>query len=1093
MKYSIVIPTYNHCDDLLKPCIDSIIKNTDLSNVEVIIVANGCTDHTKLYVESLSSNFKLIWSAEPLGYTKATNLGIKKATGEYVILMNNDIVLHNQPKNYWLELLENPFIHDELTGITGPVKFTWDCGGITRAAMAFWLIMMRRDLFAKIGMLDEIFSPGMGEDGDFSIKTELAGYKLTSVPADLVGEFEVGIKNIWFPIWHKGNGTFADDDTIKNSVIQRNIKILENRYGKAASEKEISIVIPTYNHFHDAFKPCIDNLLQYTDLTNKEVIVVANGCTDETKSYLDQLGDRIKYIWFDEPMGYIKSVNAGIRLSVGKYVVLLDNDSILMSQPVDQWINVLKKPFDEDKLVGASSPFAHDYEGLGLILHSGCTMYDSALLKKVGMFDEIYHPGYLSDSDVSMKIWQAGYKCVEVPEYNSDKKYKDNMFAINFPVIHTGQVATMDKIADVEIIKKNRALLYSRYNKPRNKMKYSVVIPTYNHCDDLLKPCIDSIKRYSDTANIEIIVVANGCTDNTKEYAQSLGDQIKLIWVDEAIGYTKATNMGIKQATGEYVILLNNDTELLQQPTNTWLNMLEAPFIADPQVGLTGPLELYDNYSNAPVLIFFCVMIKRDLFDKIGLLDEIFTPGGGEDIDFTIRANKAGYKSAVLEKTVFSTQANTNVASFPIWHKDNRTFREIPEYTKHIVKRNGLINCKRYNKDIKLNLGAGGIEYPGYLSVDMHDSRANVHMDITKLDFETDSVSEILASHVFEHLNPYKVMDILQDWLRVLKPGGRLIMEMPNIEELCRRFVTANKAQRYGILNAVYGSVNTTDVGQPSDITSPHLFGWWPESLFDHMYGAGFREIQFMDEKIPHPESNFRVEAIKPLAVVTPPSPPVNREWLKQQEPATFLEIFEQDSYGILPEEIAGKTVIDIGANLGMFSLRCVELGAKKIIAVEAQPTIYNLGLTKNIEAYPSITAVNYAAYHEDNQIVFINNQHVGSKLSSDGDAVPTITLATLLNQHGVTDNDIALKIDCEGSEFNVLMTATPELMQRINVIYIELHGACNSNPAWHDPEIIRLRLMALGFKQKKISQQYGWEDPAYPVPMNIFVEKWAK
>ena len=50
IKYSIVIPTYNHLEDLLKPCIESIYKNTDMSQVELIVSANGCTDGTQEYV-----------------------------------------------------------------------------------------------------------------------------------------------------------------------------------------------------------------------------------------------------------------------------------------------------------------------------------------------------------------------------------------------------------------------------------------------------------------------------------------------------------------------------------------------------------------------------------------------------------------------------------------------------------------------------------------------------------------------------------------------------------------------------------------------------------------------------------------------------------------------------------------------------------------------------------------------------------------------------------------------------------------------------------------------------------------------------------
>lgn len=1049
MKYSIIIPTYNHCDDLLKPCLQSIINFTETPDLEVIVVANGCTDNTREYVNSLGKQFKLIWVDEAVGYTRATNLGIKEARGEYIVLMNNDTILLNQTTNEWLNQLEQPFKNDPNTGITGPVKFSWDCGGITRDAMAFWLVMIKKEVFDKIGLLDEIYSPGMGEDGDFCIKASLAGYKLVSVPQNLTGQFDTGIVNINFPIYHVGNGTFAEDQNLKNEIIERNNKILAYRFGLQSQKNiEVSIVIPTCNNFSNALKPCIEALLAYTDLSDKEVIVVPNGANQETRDFLNNLGDKLTYYWSDERTGVVRAYNTGIFNSRGKYIVLLDDDSILQSQSIDQWINILKKPFLEDSSVGASGPFAHHYEDMGFVLHSGCAMYKGDLIKSIGGFDETFNPGYFSDPDTSMRIWKAGFKCVEVPESNPNKTYKDGIFHINFPVVHTGTVQTMNKHADIELVKRNREILYLRHSKKmiskrledmytmihnmpcdinehfptlrkyasecdhiiefgtrevvstyalmagkpsklltydlyphyniwlaasiaeennikfnfmerdttkieieptdllfidtlhttqqlatelklhagkvrkyiifhdtetfgevdeisgapgglklaiqnflnennewkikehhtnnngltvlekimsiEKNIKYTIVIPTYNHCDDLLIPCIESIRKYTDTRNIEIIVVANGCTDGTRDYVKSLGDLAKLIWVDEAIGYTKATNLGIKEAKGEFVVLLNNDTELLPQNQNTWLTMMEEPF-SDPKMGLTGPLQLYDNYAGSDVLIFFCVMIRRSLFDEIGILDEIFTPGGGEDIDFTVRANLAGYKSKVVTPTTYSVEAGTNSGGVPIWHKNNRTFGEIPEYGRYIVKRNGLINCKRYNKNIKLNLGAGGIEYPGYLSVDLYDPRAHIQMDITKLDFEDGTVEEILASHVFEHLNPYKSIDILKDWLRVLKPGGKLIMEMPDIEQLCKRFVTASTGERYGILNAIYGSVNTTDSGDPSEITSPHLFGWWPQSMYDHLWNSGYTDIVFMSEQIPHPESNFRVEARKPL------------------------------------------------------------------------------------------------------------------------------------------------------------------------------------------------------------------------------------
>jgi len=147
----------------------------------------------------------------------------------------------------------------------------------------------------------------------------------------------------------------------------------------------------------------------------------------------------------------------------------------------------------------------------------------------------------------------------------------------------------------------------------------------------------------------------------------------------------------------------------------------------------------------------------------------------------------------------------------------------------------------------------------------LYDERADLKMDITKLDFSDNYADEILASHVFEHISPFKIMKTLVEWKRVLKPNGKLIMEMPNIEELCRQFINTNdKMMRYRLLTSIYGTVNTRHSGDPEEITSPHLFGWYPEIVYDHLVGAGFRDIKFMQEQIPgHDGPNFRVEAIK--------------------------------------------------------------------------------------------------------------------------------------------------------------------------------------------------------------------------------------
>ena len=224
-------------------------------------------------------------------------------------------------------------------------------------------------------------------------------------------------------------------------------------------------------------------------------------------------------------------------------------------------------------------------------------------------------------------------------------------------------------------------------------MKYSIIIPSFNHCNDLLKPCCDSIIKYTDLNDAEVIISANGCKDNTKQYVESLGDKFKLIWSEDAIGYTKATNEGIKASTGEYIVLLNDDIVLLQQAPNTWINQHLQPFLEDNLVGGTGPFLMgYPRF-----IIFFCAMIKREMFNKFGLLDEVFSPGTCEDVDFCAKMQLGGYKIVQIpdNKTDWKKDISCLMGGCPIYHKGTKTFGA-GGGDPAIIKRNKKIIRDRY-------------------------------------------------------------------------------------------------------------------------------------------------------------------------------------------------------------------------------------------------------------------------------------------------------------------------------------------------------------------------------------------------------------
>lgn len=1004
VSVSIVVPTFNHLD-LLKACLQSIAEYTDLQRCEVIVVANGCTDGTVEFLKTLPPSFRFLVYEKALGFPAAVNEGIRAARGKYILLLNNDTVILPQPRNHWVELLLAPFQQDRV-GVTGPVKFSWDCGGVERRALAFWCAMIPRRLFAEFGFLDEIFSPGMGEDGDFCIKAELAGYQLVQVPVDGDAKFGTGIPNQTFPVFHKGSGTFGDGDY--RSILARNKKILEERYGKPKSDNLetiyaqakahpcdvnelfpvlrayaekcshvtefgtrgvmttwalmaarpkplVSIVIPTCGKdWERVLKPCIEAVVKYTDMSDKEIIVVANGAPEAAISWLKALPTWAtpcgRVVTDPERMGYIRAVNAGILASRGEFVVTFDDDCTLMPQTKDFWINALLEPFKKDEAVAASGPFSTVYKDeIGHVLHSGCTMYRRDVLEKLGGFDEAFNPGYMGDEDLSVRIRKAGYKLATVPP-SGPREYANGMFVLEFPVVHMGTTNTMDKHgADLPLVKKNRDLLYRRHGTnlvgsnfigsltgmvpdlpqaeidrlllqqtggatgtrpPMPRPKVSIIIPTYKNnfrIDEktgekinLLQRNLKTLAEHTDLVerNIEVIVVCNGCVDGQEEYVKRLDSPFRVISFPDPIGYTRATNEGIKVATGDYFIFLNDDVEMLSQAKNEWFDWLLEPFLSDPKTGVTGPLQLHDDYADEDVIIGFCLCVSRKAMNEVmkeqnGLLDEIYSPGAGEDIDLCCKMRRAGYKVRQVPREGKLGFSHTNVGEFMIWHVNNQTFKDIPEYTNWIVKRNGFVNMKRYNRNIKLNLGSGGIEYPGYLSVDLYDKRAAIIMDATKLDLPENSVTELLALHLFEHLSPYRAADVLAGWFKVLKPGGRLVMEMPDIEKLCERFAAAKTAdyprERYGILNAIYGSVNTTGEGEPSDITAPHLFGWWEQSLRDHLMNAGFIDIVFGPEQHPHPESNLRVEATKPVLVAVQAAPKsMMNLWRFPEQPVSY-------------------------------------------------------------------------------------------------------------------------------------------------------------------------------------------------------------
>ena len=236
-------------------------------------------------------------------------------------------------------------------------------------------------------------------------------------------------------------------------------------------------------------------------------------------------------------------------------------------------------------------------------------------------------------------------------------------------------------------------------------IRHSIILGVMNHLSDCTQPCVESIRKHTDLSEVEVIIVANGCTDHTEQYVQQLGAPFRLVSFAEPLGFAKAYNEGIRASRGEYITLLNNDTVLLPQERGTWLRMLEQPFRDDPAMGLTGPFMAYSQPADDKFLIFFCVMVKRQVFDQIGLLDEVFGAGGGEDTDFCIKAKRAGFGIAQVPSKdaldiIMTNDRPTGQGTFPIYHEGHATLKDVPGYNE-VFKRNNDIIAHRYNSQAK--------------------------------------------------------------------------------------------------------------------------------------------------------------------------------------------------------------------------------------------------------------------------------------------------------------------------------------------------------------------------------------------------------
>lgn len=160
---------------------------------------------------------------------------------------------------------------------------------------------------------------------------------------------------------------------------------------------------------------------------------------------------------------------------------------------------------------------------------------------------------------------------------------------------------------------------------------------------------------------------------------------------------------------------------------------------------------------------------------------------------------------------------------------------------------------------IRINIGAGNKYMPGFLNCDRHgtDEDIDVRCDTHPLPFSTDYADEIWAIHILEHLHRREAPKALYEWFRVLKPGGKLILELPCLDKIAQSIVNGEKNIRLTLLG-LYGDPRD----EKPDMM--HQWGWSKDELSDALSNVCFRNIQVKEPVFHIPERDMRIEAYKP-------------------------------------------------------------------------------------------------------------------------------------------------------------------------------------------------------------------------------------
>lgn len=501
-----------------------------------------------------------------------------------------------------------------------------------------------------------------------------------------------------------------------------------------AHEPLISVIVPCFNSQERYLKELLDSVLAQSYLHWELLLVDATcatsdvpaKCAEEYSRKLKQ-SSAIRYLPLGGEGNIVTNTNYGIEQTHGEFVAFLDHDDLLEPDALYHYVEAINNHpnatllyCDEDLFEKAGTyiqPAFKSKINVDLLYsHNYVThflMVRRAALLEEGLSDDAVSGA--QDYDVTLKMVRRALASSSTSSNVMDlpsaplEALDDQLIHIPRILYHwrihedststgnkdakpyaerAGQIALQRHLDARNIAARvettNMPFVYRvRYNLPVGDTTHpivSIVIPSKDHVD-VLDACITSIVERSTFSQFEIIVVENNSVDpETFEYYQRLlqyDPRVRVVqWPqkDGNFNYSALINFGASQAQGDYLLLLNNDTEVI---TPDWIEEMVG-YLQRPEVGVVGAKLYFRDHltqhagmevgpfdavvhvnqdfsskregylakavrpGNFSSVTGACQMVSHSLFDELGGYDEALAVGFN-DVDFCLRAQQAGY------------------------------------------------------------------------------------------------------------------------------------------------------------------------------------------------------------------------------------------------------------------------------------------------------------------------------------------------------------------------------------------------------------------------------------------------------------------